>query len=265
MRLPLATKRGQGRSIPLSAERLINMYAEKAPDSAKSPVVVHGCPGYQVFSESSSETIDNTPSPNTIYMTRFADGTNADIGPNETVPDEFGTGHNYASGYYDLNIAHGTSDYMSIDLSSFFTAGEPVVIEALVEYESSASFSIMPFLSLLFNGDNKEWGFEGSDGTIKYDTDLLGDQYVSPSPTSGAFHVAVQIEHSSDDTYEIRAYYDGAEVYTGTDVSPLGWTEAKIGGYLTNGPQVFKIHEVAVRKELKYTGPYTVPSTLDNP
>lgn len=56
MRLPLATKRGQGRSIPLSAERLINMYAEKAPDSAKSPVVVHGCPGYQVFSDVASRT-----------------------------------------------------------------------------------------------------------------------------------------------------------------------------------------------------------------
>ena len=49
-RIPIAKKRGQGRSIPLSAEMLVNMYAEAAPDDAKSNLVVHGTPGITQFS-----------------------------------------------------------------------------------------------------------------------------------------------------------------------------------------------------------------------
>lgn len=49
MRIPIATSSSQGRSIPLTAERLVNMYAEKAPAGSKSPVVVHGCPGLTRF------------------------------------------------------------------------------------------------------------------------------------------------------------------------------------------------------------------------
>lgn len=49
MRIPIASSSSQGRSIPLTAERLVNMYAEKAPSGAKSPVVVLGCPGLTRF------------------------------------------------------------------------------------------------------------------------------------------------------------------------------------------------------------------------
>lgn len=49
MRIPIATGSSQGRSIPLTAERLVNMYAEKAPSGARSQVVVHGCPGLTRF------------------------------------------------------------------------------------------------------------------------------------------------------------------------------------------------------------------------
>lgn len=45
MRAPIGLQPGEGRSEPLSVERLINLYAEKAPENAKSPLVLHGTPG----------------------------------------------------------------------------------------------------------------------------------------------------------------------------------------------------------------------------
>lgn len=45
MRAPTALSPQEGRSTPLSLERLVNFYAEKAPENAKSPVVLHGTPG----------------------------------------------------------------------------------------------------------------------------------------------------------------------------------------------------------------------------
>jgi len=49
IRIPTATKTAKGRGIQLTAERLVNMYAEQAPEGAKSPIVVHGCPGLTLF------------------------------------------------------------------------------------------------------------------------------------------------------------------------------------------------------------------------
>lgn len=51
MRIPIATQSASGRSKPLTIERLVNMYAEKAPSGAKSPVVAHGCPGLTRFAD----------------------------------------------------------------------------------------------------------------------------------------------------------------------------------------------------------------------
>ena len=50
MRLPIATKSAQGRAVPLTAESLVNMYAEVAPGGSKSPVMAISCPGVSVFS-----------------------------------------------------------------------------------------------------------------------------------------------------------------------------------------------------------------------
>ena len=55
MRLPFATKSAKGRSVALTAERLVNLYAEQAPQGSKSQVVVHGCPGLERFCEVNSE------------------------------------------------------------------------------------------------------------------------------------------------------------------------------------------------------------------
>ena len=50
-RLPIATKNAKGRSVALTAETLVNMYVEQAPDGARSPVALIGCPGLLLFSE----------------------------------------------------------------------------------------------------------------------------------------------------------------------------------------------------------------------
>lgn len=52
--LPLATKSAQGRSIPLTAETLVNMYAEQAPGGSRSGVIAVGCPGILGFADISA-------------------------------------------------------------------------------------------------------------------------------------------------------------------------------------------------------------------
>ena len=49
MRIPFAINSYQARSLPLSAQRLINLYAEKSPQDAKMPVVLYGTPGLSLF------------------------------------------------------------------------------------------------------------------------------------------------------------------------------------------------------------------------
>lgn len=50
MRIPFATNSYQARSLPLSAQRLVNLYLEAAPPDAKSPLVLYGTPGLTLFS-----------------------------------------------------------------------------------------------------------------------------------------------------------------------------------------------------------------------
>ena len=57
MRLPIGTGLGEGRSVELTAERLINLFAEQAPQSSKSPVVLHGTPGFKAFSNLGNSSI----------------------------------------------------------------------------------------------------------------------------------------------------------------------------------------------------------------
>lgn len=45
MKVPFATTSYQSRSLPLSAQRCVNLFAEKAPADALSPVVLFGSPG----------------------------------------------------------------------------------------------------------------------------------------------------------------------------------------------------------------------------
>lgn len=51
MKLQIALTSGRGRSSTLTAERLVNMFAEKAPEGAEAPVVVHGAPGLVTFAD----------------------------------------------------------------------------------------------------------------------------------------------------------------------------------------------------------------------
>ena len=52
MEIQWAINSYQARSLPLSAQRLINFYAEAAPKDAKSPVVLYGSPGIKTFAAS---------------------------------------------------------------------------------------------------------------------------------------------------------------------------------------------------------------------
>lgn len=49
MSVQFAIQTSQGRSKALTAERLINLYAEQSPGQAKSPFVIHGTPGFSQF------------------------------------------------------------------------------------------------------------------------------------------------------------------------------------------------------------------------
>ena len=42
----------RARALPLSAQRIVNLYAEQAPKDAKSPVVLYGTPGIKSFADS---------------------------------------------------------------------------------------------------------------------------------------------------------------------------------------------------------------------
>lgn len=45
MKIPFATQSYKSQSLPVSAQRLVNMYAERQPPDAKTDVAVFGCPG----------------------------------------------------------------------------------------------------------------------------------------------------------------------------------------------------------------------------
>lgn len=49
MLVPFATQSYKSRSLPVSAQRCINMYAEQQPSSAKTPVAIFGSPGLTSF------------------------------------------------------------------------------------------------------------------------------------------------------------------------------------------------------------------------
>ena len=57
LKLPLATKSAKGRSVSLSAELLINMYAEQAPSGSRSGVIAVGCPGFLEYADISSDFV----------------------------------------------------------------------------------------------------------------------------------------------------------------------------------------------------------------
>lgn len=57
MRIPFATQSYRHRSLPVSAQRLVNMYAEQQPQDAKTPVAVMRTPGLTSFSQVGSGPI----------------------------------------------------------------------------------------------------------------------------------------------------------------------------------------------------------------
>ena len=56
-RSPLALGRSSGRSRPINPARLVNLYAEPAPDNSISPWILYGTPGQKAFATAGSENI----------------------------------------------------------------------------------------------------------------------------------------------------------------------------------------------------------------
>src|SRR5689334_20565982 len=56
-RSPLALGSTQGRSKPLNAARLLNLYAEPAPQGSMSPWVLYGTPGQKAWATVGSGTV----------------------------------------------------------------------------------------------------------------------------------------------------------------------------------------------------------------
>ncbi|TAJ89734.1 packaged DNA stabilization protein [Reyranella sp.] len=57
MRSPIAVNLSQQRSRPVNAARLVNLYAEKAPEGSKCPVVLYGTPGLKPFGTVGDDTV----------------------------------------------------------------------------------------------------------------------------------------------------------------------------------------------------------------
>ena len=51
MPIPFALQSYQSRSLPVSAQRVVNFYAEQAPQDAKSPIYLIGTPGLEEFAD----------------------------------------------------------------------------------------------------------------------------------------------------------------------------------------------------------------------
>lgn len=58
--IQFATQSYQSKSLPISAQRLVNMYAEREPPDAKTPVALYGCPGLASFANSGTGPIRGT-------------------------------------------------------------------------------------------------------------------------------------------------------------------------------------------------------------
>lgn len=57
MRKPIAINLSQQRSRPVNASRLVNLYAEPAPEGSKCPVTLYGTPGLKSFATVGDDTI----------------------------------------------------------------------------------------------------------------------------------------------------------------------------------------------------------------
>ena len=57
MRIPFATQSYESRSLPLSAQRCVNLYAEREPRDAKTPIALFGTPGLKRFTMLATEPI----------------------------------------------------------------------------------------------------------------------------------------------------------------------------------------------------------------
>ncbi len=120
MQIQWAINSYQARALPLSAQQIVNLYAEAAPKDAKSPVVLYGAPGIKAFAASVGDGPIRdchdfagtlfTVSGNTVYSVDSA-GTATSIGTINTSTGPVSMSHNQAT-TAELIIVDGTDGWL---------------------------------------------------------------------------------------------------------------------------------------------------------
>jgi len=207
MRIPTSTGHSKGRSIAHSPETLVNLYAERAPESAKSPVIAHGTPGYSLFSTIASSLIRGT-------YTSIADGTLYVIA-GQTL--------------YSVNSAGTASSIGTIAGAGRIFWAESSVEIVIVDAEASQSYTYNATegLEQIADGD-----FPGAtsvtyfDGYFVFANKQVGskDQFFISSLLDGEMYDALDFASSSDYPDNIvRVYSYRSELYIFGDRSIEVW------------------------------------------
>lgn len=120
MQIQWATTSYQARALPLSAQQIVNLYAEQAPKDAKDPIVLYGTPGIKAF----AATVGDGPirgmrnfagtlfavSGNTLYEVDSA-GSETSRGAINTATGPVSMSHNQAT-TAELIIVDGTDGWI---------------------------------------------------------------------------------------------------------------------------------------------------------
>jgi hypothetical protein len=146
-----------------------------------------------------------------------------------------------------------------------------ILIEGFIEHISSEHLSFFPMVTYVPDvgqGARLQIGTGGSPGWGRFETENFGDEWNGfPTPLGGRVHFAIQVT-VEDGTH---VYIAGQEVYSdgvnssafdsGLDVEGALY----IGQINAVGGIEFRVTDVAVRFEEKYTANFTPPTELDPP
>lgn len=129
MIIPFATNSYKASALPISAQRLVNMYAEREPPDAKTAVAVFGCPGLVQLASLGNGPIRGFTnlagilyvlSGGTLYSVA-ADGTATDVGSSVTGTDVVSMDNNGTQ----IVIRNGTLGYVYTVVDGFQLITDP--------------------------------------------------------------------------------------------------------------------------------------------
>lgn len=168
--IPFATNSYRSRSLPISAQRAVNCYAEKEPPDAKTQVAVFGAPGLVTFAACGTGPVRGFNFMNGILYVvsggRFYSVTSAGV-----VTDLGGTitGTNFvsmANNGTQVCIVNGTTGYIWSSLSGFQVITDP-------NFHAAVSVAFYDnYFVFDWAGSNKFFNSNSLDGTTYTGTDF---------------------------------------------------------------------------------------------